>query len=516
MEAPTLHSPPKLRPLAASNVWLSPERWDDSRRRNTSCEVCYANVTFCPGIDAQCALCPVVVHITCLDADERRKAYMNNFVCAFCVDDIEYSKSTFLKMRRVQTLESLFSRSQIIISAKWRAYRAQRIYKYVLFLIVRLQNAVRARYRVKMLQRYRISIARPLMLSIRSCSNLPVGDVKSGAADPYILITVIETDDPEAHSWTYRTKTAKSTLNPVYDETFVIPGISGKHSIVFTAVDVDDVRNQCLGQAHVKLGPPGDVWKTGGYFMLPFQAVQFVPVVNGAPLRLDYTNIVPSGLIEVHLEALTNISSNCGYMNGPSITELERTFRHVSPSSGIALLDDDGTEIKGFVTKPLAIGKYPVKKIWTVILNGKIYLHRRFGEPCKVTLNLAKAELSTYVATMLVFSVKIDALPAFEFSILDAVDALCWKLAFLSAWKSARDPESNILSLQLSKPRRDDSDEQVSLGSKSLSSVKSIQSSSTISIGGISRVSSVKSILTKDSKRSIKSKLKKINSSYNK
>jgi hypothetical protein len=66
---------------------------------------CYANVTFCPGIDAQCVLCPVVVHITCLDADERQKAYLNNFVCAFCVDDIEYSKATFLEMRRVQTLE---------------------------------------------------------------------------------------------------------------------------------------------------------------------------------------------------------------------------------------------------------------------------------------------------------------------------------------------------------------------------------------------------------------------------
>jgi hypothetical protein len=55
--------------------------------------------------------------------------------------------------------------------------------------------------------------------------------------------------------------------------------------IIFTAVDVDDVRNQCLGQAHVKLGSPGDIWKTGGHFMLPFQAVQ----VSFRDIELDST-----------------------------------------------------------------------------------------------------------------------------------------------------------------------------------------------------------------------------------
>ena len=120
------------------------------------------------------------------------------------------------------------------------------------------------------------------------------------------------------------------------------------------------------------------------------------------------------------------------------------------------------------MTKPLAIGKYPVKKVWTVILNGKIYLHRRsITQPqilpfsmfiyassglashakwplisqkqnfpptwpqcwCKLFIfYYVKADL---LSTFDSFSVKIDSLPAFEFSILDAVDALCWKVIIL-------------------------------------------------------------------------------------
>lgn len=60
---------------------------------------CYQSITFCPGIDAQCNMCPVVAHITCLALDERKKAFDNNFICAFCLDDFEYNKTKFLEQR---------------------------------------------------------------------------------------------------------------------------------------------------------------------------------------------------------------------------------------------------------------------------------------------------------------------------------------------------------------------------------------------------------------------------------
>ena len=86
---------------------------DYFRYNGCSSSKCYQSITFCPGIDAQCNLCPVVAHITCLDPDERKKAFDNNFICAFCMDDFEYNKTQFLEQR--------FNQAQKVIKASYTA-----------------------------------------------------------------------------------------------------------------------------------------------------------------------------------------------------------------------------------------------------------------------------------------------------------------------------------------------------------------------------------------------------------
>lgn len=309
-----------LEPLSPPPLsWLKPKQWDPTFRRNSLCEVvilvcasvalfiyidiffpfqCFQSITFCPDIDAQCKFCPVVVHITCLSADERKRAFSNNFICAFCVEDLEYSSSKFLERRMNQLSHEKDNKAQTIIATQWRCYRGRKTYTIVMSLIRKLQNAVRARYRVKLLTQYRISVLRPVYITIIRCNELAKGD-STGHADPYVLMTIIDASSPDNQSWSFETHVMNQTRSPIYNCKFMVPGVSGKQILVFTVVDEDDVRHQCLGQATLKMGEPGNAWKTGGMYILPVTKVRFIPKVAGIPLRLDYTSITPTGSIEV-------------------------------------------------------------------------------------------------------------------------------------------------------------------------------------------------------------------------
>jgi hypothetical protein len=46
------------------------------------------------------------------------------------------------------------------------------------------------------------------------------------------------------------------TLNPVWDKTFLVPGADGRVTLLFTVIDVDDLRNEFLGQAVLRMKVP--------------------------------------------------------------------------------------------------------------------------------------------------------------------------------------------------------------------------------------------------------------------
>ena len=165
-------------------------------------------------------------------------------------------------------------------------------------LISKLQNAVRSRYRTKLLMQYRVSLLRPMYITISRCFDLPVGD-RTGSADPFVIMTVIDAMYTDHQFLSFRTVVKNQTLNPCYSERFLVPGLSGKQILVFTVVDEDDVRHQCLGQAAFKMGPPAHAWKHGGSFILGLGPVKYVPKIDGSSMRLDYSSIKPAGNIEV-------------------------------------------------------------------------------------------------------------------------------------------------------------------------------------------------------------------------
>jgi hypothetical protein len=150
-----------------------------------------------------------------------------------------------------------------------------------------------------------------------------------------------------------------------------------------------------------------------------------------------------------------------------------------------------------------------VKRIWVVICDGMVYLHKRFGEICRFIIDLKKCQLESYIATTsLRFTLKLDSFPAFEFDVIDTTDALCWKLSFYTAWKALREGEFNFRNLmdKMRKLKRESKDEIVdddlsvdsslqslgslrSLGSKgsstrSLKSIGSFSSASMVKLGG--------------------------------
>lgn len=101
----------------------------------------------------------------------------------------------------------------------------------------------------------------------------------------------------------------------------------------------------------------------------------------------------------------------------------------------------------GTVAKPQVIGRYQMKRIWVVIVNHNVYLHKRFGEICRFMIELKKSQLELINDGSMKFSLKIESYPEFEFSVLGTADALCWKLSFLTAWKSVRTQEFNFATL---------------------------------------------------------------------
>lgn len=102
MQLHTKKNPPKnLKDEIAKSrytvdMWVAPEKWDLSIRRNVLCEICHHSISFVPSIDALCSLCNVVAHITCLNEAQRKQTFRNCWICTDCNDDLAYSKKKFI------------------------------------------------------------------------------------------------------------------------------------------------------------------------------------------------------------------------------------------------------------------------------------------------------------------------------------------------------------------------------------------------------------------------------------
>jgi hypothetical protein len=160
---------------------------------------------------------------------------------------------------------------------------------------------------------------RPVRLSVTKAVGLASADW-DGLSDAYVVVTVL--DHKGKQVWRFSTETIEESLNPEWDEDFIIPGVGGDMTIVLTVVDHDDMRHQCLGQAVLPLG--GNLWRTGGSFALTLGTMKHVPKApGGAEERLD-GSLEATGALHVSLTTCVAAHCLCGHLLGPSIEDMER------------------------------------------------------------------------------------------------------------------------------------------------------------------------------------------------
>lgn len=121
-------------------------------------------------------------------------------------------------------------------------------------------------HRKNLLMEFRQSLMRPMSVEILRCNDLPVCDSDTQKCDPYVFISVIG-HHKEAHQWLMNTRVIDEDLNPQFNETFIVPGITGLDTLVFTVVDQDALRDQFVGEAVIELSTK-QVWRRGGKFSL--------------------------------------------------------------------------------------------------------------------------------------------------------------------------------------------------------------------------------------------------------
>lgn len=79
---------------------------------------------------------------------------------------------------------------------------------------------------------YYQNLPKPYRITVVRATDLPVADWDTGAADPYVVISVL--DHKYEQKWRFQTRLFNDELNPVFDETFMVPGITGLSTVSAT------------------------------------------------------------------------------------------------------------------------------------------------------------------------------------------------------------------------------------------------------------------------------------------
>ena len=188
--------------------------------------------------------------------------------------------------------------------------------------LVRLQAMARAfKLRHTFMQKRR-NMPRPLRVHLTKGIDLAIADWDNQKADPYVILTVI--DEKDRQIWRFDSDAVYDSLNPIFDEDFIIPGCPGTARLVLTVVDRDELRDQFMGQAflHLNPRPTQELWKTGGIYRLALDEVLFMPKTqSGSDMRMDFDAVQPKGFIEISVEPMDGMTNFCGSMMGPPLND---------------------------------------------------------------------------------------------------------------------------------------------------------------------------------------------------
>ena len=291
------------------------EVWNPGWGVNNVCEVTGLPVQ--SGNSRRCRYCPVVVHISAAAGKARIQeslvGHEEPFVCPDCEREVSMSVDELTCERQRQHDLRLAASAAVRLQKGIRA-RAQRMayncFKGGARLLQAQQRGILARHRLR--ESYG-QMVRPFRMKILHASELHAADA-TGSSDPYVLFEVVKGANEDMPLFRFESKVKQQTLEPVWHETFLVPGMNGAHTLVITVIDHDSTRHDFLGQAVVRLKDT-DIWAKGGHFDVPLENMVVRPKErNRTAMRLGNASFPGAGSISFELKPVAHQFSVCGLL----------------------------------------------------------------------------------------------------------------------------------------------------------------------------------------------------------
>jgi hypothetical protein len=306
----------QLPPVTADKI-MPVEKWRAIREHNDFCE--RTGLWAPPSFRVECIYCPVVTRMDALD-EEEKIGYRDKWTCDLCKLDMGDTRSHLENLRLISQKEIDAAKAAKMMQARMRSWNGKRKFELLRKGIVRGQAILRGQIeRRAFVVRFGV-IKRPCTLRILHASNVEVADwaTQGGASDPFCIATMVLHSNPESQVFRFDTKVKELTLEPEWDQSYIVPGAPGDATWVFTVCDRDkgSSRDDFLGQAIVRWKESGDLWMKGGQVTVPLESMLINPKEsNNTTLRLGNSDSEGRGAITVEFMPHRMDSSVCGWVN---------------------------------------------------------------------------------------------------------------------------------------------------------------------------------------------------------
>lgn len=175
---------------------------------------------------------------------------------------------------------------------------------------------MRAKLTMRAVMRRMVLVRRPQRVRVLRARGLKAADNARGgaaaASDPFVCITVL--NDKYDQIFRFDTSTKPASLDPDWDEFVVAPGVDGNCMVVFTVIDEDELRDDFLGQATVRMKGT-DIWKHGFSGELELGPLETPPKEsNRQVMRLGSQAFEGQGTLSVELKPCDHACSISGFI----------------------------------------------------------------------------------------------------------------------------------------------------------------------------------------------------------
>jgi hypothetical protein len=344
----------KLPPVSMSQA-IPREIWKGVWGHNKLCEISGLPCTSALR-HKKCSFCPVVIRIEYIPSKQLGKK--KRWVCPDCTQDVKANKAILDRDRAKTQMYLDRQHGAQMIQSRWRGRHERRTYNTALRGIKKISAAARGKWsRRKFVGDWKAK-RHPFRIKVVSASGLKCSD-SDGFSDPFCIVAVCNGSDSEHQQFRFDGKTVNDTLSPTFaDDPYLVPGADGNVIVTVTVIDFDELRNDFLGQAVLRLADLNFV----GHkleFELPLENMLIaIKENNRTAMRLGCSDAKGQGKLKLQLLPCSVATSFCGF--------LEEKANAMSMASS--------------------------KKWWALIVDGYLRLYQYYGASTeKYRLNLRSA-----------------------------------------------------------------------------------------------------------------------------